>query len=72
MSKEEQIALAQSAHLNNFIKLLELQKSSIPSLIGDNEYKTLINALTLEIEASLIGRFVSTIENIKQGNIHEI
>jgi len=69
LSREEQIALVQNSHLGNFVKLLEMQKTKIPSIIADNEFQTLVNAMTLEIEAGLISRVMVVIENIKEGNI---
>ncbi len=69
--KQKKIALAQSEHAPVVIELLKDCRTELMSVIADDEFHTLVNALTLEKEAELIRRVVVYIDEIKQGSLHE-
>lgn len=67
LTNAERLNLAKSTNINHVIDLLNECKTEFPSVIGDTEHKTVVNAVTLEAEAAIIGRFFLKIENYKQG-----
>lgn len=67
LTQSEKIALVQSQTTNLFIKLLNESKSKISSLIGDSSHATVVNAVTIEAEARLIGNVITSLENYKNG-----
>jgi len=68
--KQKKIALAQSEHASIIVELMKDCTSKRP-LIADTEFKTLLNAITLEVEANMIRSMVDYIERIRQGELHE-
>ena len=71
LTRLQKINLAQNANVSDIVGLLNDCKTQIGSVIGKTEFETVVNALTLEVEAQLIGRFIEYIEDIKSGNFHE-
>jgi len=65
--KQKAILFATSEHYVGAVEILKKVRSQISTIIVDTEYGTLLNALTLEIEANLIQRFVVEIDNIRTG-----
>jgi len=47
--------------------LLRRNRTQLTSILSDTEFSTLVNALHLEIEASLIQRLVVSIDAIRNG-----
>lgn len=72
LTHEQKVSLAQSAHLNDFVALLTECKTKIPSMITENQWTSIVNALTLEVEANLIGRLLAEIESIKATYNHPV
>jgi hypothetical protein len=68
--KQRKIALAQSEHYTTIVELMRDCTSKNP-IIGDTEFKTLVNAITLEVEANMMRRVVDYIEDIRKGILHE-
>jgi len=70
--RQKMVSFATSEYYAGAIELLKYSRSSITSIVGDSEYQTLVNAITLEMEAGLVQRFVAEIEKIRSGqNIYE-
>lgn len=69
-AKQEMISFATSDRVNGAIEILKNERTKLSTIITTNEYTTLLNALTLEIEANLIRRFVTAIDSIKNGEIN--
>ena len=63
--RAKKFTLARSEHAPVIIELLKDCRTMLTSVIADDEFKTLVNALTLEIESKLIQRVVITIEKIR-------
>lgn len=61
------IAFATSEHTQGAIELLRRNRTQLMSIIGDDEFKTLLNALTLEIESNIIQRLIISIDAIRNG-----
>ncbi len=65
--EQKVVAFATSEHYQGAVELLKRSLTQITSLIGETEYKTLVNAMTVEFETGLIQRFVVEINKIKTG-----
>lgn len=65
---QKKIALAQSEHAPIVIELLKdcIQQSP---LIGDNEFKTLVNAITFDVQSEIIIKMVERLEFIRNGGL---
>ena len=68
--KQKKIALAQSEHCSTIIELMK-DCTSKTQIIADTEFKTLLNAITLEVEANLMRRMVDHLEEIRSGSLHK-
>ena len=68
--KQRKIALAQSEHATTIIELMRDCTSKSP-IIAETEFKTLLNAITLEVEANMMRKVVDHIESIRRGSLHE-
>lgn len=65
--KQKMIAFATSEHYAGAVELLKLCRTQLTSVIGEDEFHTVINALTLELETNLIQRLVIAIDKIRSG-----
>ena len=72
LSDQQIVHLVNHPLFEDFIQLLNMKKTAFPSLIGDSDFKTIVNTITIETEAAFIGRLLSLAEDVKQqGAIHE-
>ena len=65
--KEKIVVFANSENTSGAIELMKECRTQLTTVLADNEFKTIVNALTLEIESSLIQRFIIAIDNIQTG-----
>ncbi len=65
---QKKIAFAQSEHVQIVIQLLQ-ECGGVPSLVGDTEFSTVVNAVTLDAQQNLVRNFISTIDEIKKGSL---
>lgn len=68
-AKQKKIELAQSEHYLTIIELMRDCTSKNP-IIADTEFKTLVNAITLEVEANFMMRVSDYIEGIRSGKLY--
>lgn len=66
---QKKIAFAQGGDIQTVVEILKDVRTKHSTIIADDEFKTLVNALTLEIESQIITRFIVELENIKQGGL---
>jgi len=68
--KQKKIALATSEHASTII---ELMKDCMPQnpIVADTEFKTLVNAITLEVHGTMLRQMVDYLENIRKGSLHD-
>ena len=66
-TKQKIIIFANSENAPGAIELMKSCRTQLTSVIADDEFRTLVNALTLEVEANLIQRVVIAIDNIRTG-----
>lgn len=64
---QKAIGFATSDHYAGAVEILRQVRTQLHSVLGENEFQTMVNALTLELEANLIQRFVVEINNIREG-----
>ena len=67
---QRKIALANSEHVLTIIELMKDCMSQTP-IIADTEFKTLVNAITLEVQGTMLRRMVDYLEEIRKGILHE-
>jgi hypothetical protein len=65
--QQKKVSFATSEHYQGAIELLKQSLTEITTLIGENEFKTVLNAMTVELETALVQRFVVAINNIRTG-----
>jgi len=68
--KQKKIALAQSEHAPIVIELMKDCIVQVP-IIADTEWRTIVNALTLEIQSTMLRDMVDLLEKIRTGSLHE-
>ena len=69
-AKQRKIALAQSEHAPTIIELMKDCTTQTP-IVVDTEWGTIVNAITLEVQGSMLKRMVDYLEEIRQGALHE-
>lgn len=65
--QQKTVSFANSEHYQGAIELLKKSLTEITTLIGKDEFGTVVNALTVELETALVQRFVIAINNIRTG-----
>lgn len=67
---QKKISLAQSEHAPVIIELIK-DCMSRTELVADTEWKTIVNAITLDVQSSLLRSMVDHLDNIRKGGLHE-
>lgn len=68
--KQKKIALAQSEHAPVIIELMKDCMSQNP-IIGKDQWDTIVNAITLEVQGTMLRTMVDHLEAIRKGALHE-
>ncbi len=68
--KQKKIALAQSEHAPVIIELIKDCLTQKP-LVAKTEWETIVNAITLDAQSSILRGMVDLIDNIRKGSLHE-
>ncbi len=70
--EQKAVSFATSVHYAGAVELLKKSRTQLTTIIADDEFHTLLNALTLELEANLIQRFIVMVDKIRTGeNLNE-
>lgn len=69
-ANQKKILLATSEHAPVIIELMKDCMSQNP-IIADTEFKTLVNAITLEVQGTMLRSMVDYLEAIRKGLLHE-
>lgn len=70
--QQKAVSFATSEHYAGAVELLKRSRTQLQTIVGEDEFHTLLNALTLELESSLIQRFVVMVDEIRTGkNLNE-
>jgi len=67
---QKKIALAQSEHASIIIELMKDCMSQVP-IVADTEWQTIVNAITLEVQGTMLRSMVDHLESIRSGSLHE-
>lgn len=65
--QQKAVSFATSDHYSGAVELLKRSRTTLTTIIGEDEFHTLLNALTLELETSLIQRFIVLVDDIRTG-----
>ncbi len=68
--KQKKIAFVQSEHIEAVITILR-ESAKSTQLVGDTEFATVVNAVTLDAQSNLIMEFINQIDKIKKGGLHK-
>lgn len=68
--KQRKISLATSEHAPVIIELMKDCFIQTP-LIAETEFKTLVNAVTIDVQGNLLRRMVDYLEEIRRGSLHD-
>ena len=68
---QKKIALAQGEYAPIMIEILRECIEQVP-LVGKTEWETIVNAITLDTQSSLLRRVVDRLEEIRAGALHEV
>jgi len=69
-SKQKKITLAQSEHAPVIIELMKDCMGQNP-IIAKTEWETIVNAITLEVQGTMLRSMVDLLEKIRKGALHE-
>jgi len=67
---QKKIALAASEHAPVIIELMKDCMSQTP-IIAKTEWETIVNAITLEVQGTMLRSMVDYLEAIRKGSLHE-
>lgn len=65
---QQKMAFANSAHVAVVVQLLQECSTKKP-LVEDTEYRTIVNAVTLDAQSNLILEFINQVNAIKGGSL---
>lgn len=68
---QKKIAFAQSEHVEVVLALLR-EATTNQKLVGENEYETVVNAVTLDAQSTLVIKFISQLDFIKKGGLNQV
>lgn len=69
--KQQKIVFANEKHDAVLVEILkDCMGQNI--LIAETEFKTIVNAITLDVQSNLLRRVVDYLEEIRKGSLHEI
>jgi len=66
---QKKMALAASEHSPVIIELMKDCMSQTP-ILGKTEWETIVNALTLEVQGTMLRGMVDLLDNIRKGSLH--
>ena len=69
--KQKKIILAQSEHAPVVIELMKDCLTQVP-IVAETEWKTIVNAITLEVQSTMMRAMVDHLEEIRKGSLHEV
>jgi hypothetical protein len=68
---QKKIAFANSEHLEAVLAILK-DCGGVPKLVGETEFNTIVNAVTLDAQQNMLTKFINTIDFIKQGGLVQV
>lgn len=68
---QKKIALAGSEHAPVIIELMKDCMSQTP-IVASTEWATIVNAITIEVQGTLLRKMVDHIAEIRKGSLHDL
>ena len=68
---QKKITFANSEHISTVILILK-ECGGVNTLVGENEFTTIVNAVTLDAQTDLINKFIKALDNIKNKNFQPL
>jgi|GEM_PF-1461890 len=68
--KQKKILLAQSEHAPVIIELMKDCMAQTP-IVAKTEWETIVNAVTLEVQGTMLRSMVDLLEEIRKGGAHD-
>jgi hypothetical protein len=68
-AKQKKMLFANSEHIATVVMILQ-ECVKREKLIGDTEFSTIVNAVTLDAQSQLIIDFINTLDRIRSGSLH--
>lgn len=68
---QKKMSFVQSAHLDAVLALLR-DSCGEQRLVGETEFETIKNAITLEANANMIKGFIKMVDFVKSGGLHQV
>jgi len=68
---QKKMAFANSEHIEIVITLLQ-ECGGVDSLVGSNEFATIVNAVTLDAQQNMIKKFINSIDSIRKGSLVKV
>ena len=66
---QKQIVFAQNAEMVQAAVQIIKDCTGVHGLIGDSEFSTLVNAITLDTQQNILTKFLSRVDHIKEGGL---
>jgi len=67
---QKRISFATSEHVATVVELLK-ECGGAASLVGESEYATVVNAVTLDAQQDMIKKFINNLDMIRNQNFQE-
>lgn len=67
---QKKLEFANSEHVSTVLELLK-ECSGTQQLVGESEYSTVVNAVTLDAQQEMIKKFINHLDAIKSQNFTE-
>lgn len=68
--KQKKMAFASSEHFEAVLAILK-DSAGTQKLVGETEFETIKNAITLDANSTMITNFINLIDHIKSGGLHQ-
>ena len=68
--EQKKMALAASEHAPIIIELMKDCMSKNPELVAKTEWQTIVNAITLEVQGTMLRTMVDYLEQIRREGLH--
>jgi len=69
--KQKKMSLAASEHAPIIIELMKDCMTQNPIVDDKSQWRTIVNAITLEVQGTMLREMVDYLENIRKGSLHE-
>jgi hypothetical protein len=70
-ANQKKIALAQSEYAPVIVELMKDCMLKVP-LVEKTEWQTIVNAITLDVQSTMLRSMVDYLEDIRKGSLHDI